>query len=391
MKAHRRQLFLLAILALVLSACGPTPLSTGGATADPQAVQAGETMDEEAMDAEADEAMDDDTMDAGQTDKDETMAQESMEDDEMMDEMAEKDEGMADAGMEAEEKAMADETMDEAGMGDAMEDDRMSDKEEMSDKEMGADKEMDSEQMDDGKMDDQGMGGQEQGMGEMADEEAMMDEMGMEAPQTFRVRIENISADSGLATPLAPGVWVLHPEGTPLFEPGAPDRGLGLEALAEDGDPAPLAAALASQGLTVGIFDTPVGASGPGPLFPGEAYEFEVTGTKEARYLSFASMVVQSNDLFIAPQAQGIDLFKAHASDTMMDSEAQREMAVEVYLWDAGTEVDETPGSGPNQAPRQPAPNTGPEDPNPTVRQADPALGYPPVPMLVRVTITPVK
>ena len=30
-----------------------------------------------------------------------------------------------------------------------------------------------------------------------------------------------------------------------------------------------------------------------------------------------------------------------------------------IGLWDAGTEVDETPGSGANQAPRQAAPNTG--------------------------------
>jgi hypothetical protein len=32
----------------------------------------------------------------------------------------------------------------------------------------------------------------------------------------------------------------------------------------------------------------------------------------------------------------------------------------QILLWDAGTEVNEEPGLGPNQAPLQPAPNTGP-------------------------------
>lgn len=357
MKAYRPYLFLVAILALVLSACGPAGLTPGGTAAEPRAMQ-----DKEAMAPETDKAMDADEM-MGESMKDSTMD----------------DKGMQDADMEAEEKAMADEMMDETGMDDAGKADGMSKKA------------MDGEQADEDKMDDEEMGGQEQGMGEeMADEEAMVDEMDMEASQTFRVRIENISADSGFATPLAPGVWVLHPEGTPLFQPGAPDPGLGLEALAEDGDPAPLAAALADRGLTVGIFDTPVGASGPGPLFPGEAYEFEVTGTKAVRYLSFASMVVQSNDLFIAPGPSGIDLFGASHPAAGMEQEAQA-LTLEIHLWDAGTEVNEVPGSGPNQAPRQPAPNTGPQDPDPTVRPADPGLGYPPASMLVRVTVTPVR
>ena len=33
-----------------------------------------------------------------------------------------------------------------------------------------------------------------------------------------------------------------------------------------------------------------------------------------------------------------------------------------VALWDAGTEKNEVPGVGPNQAPRQAAPNTGGND-----------------------------
>lgn len=56
------------------------------------------------------------------------------------------------------------------------------------------------------------------------------------------VRIENTSEDAMYTTPLAPGVYAVHAEGVdPLFTPGAPERGEGLEALAEDGDPTGLA------------------------------------------------------------------------------------------------------------------------------------------------------
>ena len=48
----------------------------------------------------------------------------------------------------------------------------------------------------------------------------------------FTVRIEN------LGTLLAPGAWVAQRGGTPFFTDGQPDRGAGLEALAEDGNPA---------------------------------------------------------------------------------------------------------------------------------------------------------
>ena len=56
-------------------------------------------------------------------------------------------------------------------------------------------------------------------------------------------------------------------------------------------------------------------------------------------------------------------------------------MSDRVYLWDAGTEVDQTPGEGADQAPRQAGPNTGDVDPDDQVRILEPADG-------IRVTIT---
>ena len=117
--------------------------------------------------------------------------------------------------------------------------------------------------------------------------------------------------DTGLITPLSPGVWAVHDNGiNPLFNTGSPDLGEGLEAIAEDGDPASLASALTGKAgvLNSGIFNTPVGSGGPGPAVPGGAYEFSFTA-EDGDYLSFMTMFVQSNDLFYTFPEGGIPLF----------------------------------------------------------------------------------
>ena len=208
---------------------------------------------------------------------------------------------------------------------------------------------------------------------------------------TFRVRIQNISADSDPSTLFASGVWILHNEAGPLFASGNTDRGAGLEALAEDGDPTTLAGALRAQGLHAGIFDTPVCVDTPGPLPSsdtvefGDTYEFEVTASPATPYLSFATMLVQSNDLFLAPTEKGLALFDENGTAMRM-----RDVTAELFLWDAGTEANEEPGVGPNQAPRQLVANTGNADEMTTVRPVDDGFSYHDVADMVKVTIVPV-
>src|SRR5262245_45545189 len=68
------------------------------------------------------------------------------------------------------------------------------------------------------------------------------------ADQIFAVRIENVSAgdalklSNGKTEPVgvAPVLYVIHTNRAPLFTSGKPDRGKGLEALAEDGPTGPL-------------------------------------------------------------------------------------------------------------------------------------------------------
>ncbi len=60
---------------------------------------------------------------------------------------------------------------------------------------------------------------------------------------------------------------------------------------------------------------TPVGKSSPGPILPGEKYEFEFMAS-HGENLSFASMLGQSNVIFLSPKDMGIELFTKNGSVT---------------------------------------------------------------------------
>ena len=167
----------------------------------------------------------------------------------------------------------------------------------------------------------------------------------------FRVRVENVSGSSSLPGPFAPGVWATHAEPGAFF---AND----FEALAEDGSPGGLAEAVAGNAAFAasGVFAVPTGGTDPAPIFPGGAYEFEFEADASTPYLSFGTMLVQSNDLFAAPMQSGLRVFDASGMPQTGD------VSDALVLWDAGSERNEAPGAGPNQAPRQAGPNTGPAE-----------------------------
>ncbi len=201
----------------------------------------------------------------------------------------------------------------------------------------------------------------------------------------FRLKIDNISGESGTPVPLAPGLAVVHSGLSPLFFADMNEPMFGLESLAEDGIPAMLAETLeASAGFSPAVFAVPDGATDPGPLLPGQSYTVTVDGAV-GTYLSFASMYVESNDLFFAPGEAGIPLFDQDGMPTVGDITEQ------IMLWDAGTEMNEEPGVGENQAPRQASPNTGPADANSTVRLVNDGFTYLPVNELIKVSVLPVR
>lgn len=190
----------------------------------------------------------------------------------------------------------------------------------------------------------------------------------------------HLDMNSGYVSPLAPGAWALHASSaTPIFNFGSPDYGEGLESLAEDGDPSSLATSLIGKdGVTQsGAFNTPVGASGPGALLPGNSYEFTFDA-EEGDYLSFATMLVQSNDLFFSPSDAGIPLFSGGTA-------LSGDITSSIMLYDAGTEVNELPGVGLHQ----PARLNGGDDENGNVTIVNDGFTYPAVSSVVKITITP--
>src|SRR5712692_5224480 len=185
-------------------------------------------------------------------------------------------------------------------------------------------------------------------------------------PTKFTVRVENISnpegttASNGVKFPfaLSPGMFVLSEKNAALFTEGKPARKNGLEMQAEDGDPSGLVASLVAMHHASnlhGVFNTAVGAMGAGPIRPGDSFEYSLTAMPGMK-LYTTMMFGQSNDWFYSPDANGIALFDTKGNLISGD------ITNKFILWDAGTEVDEEIGIGPNQGPRQKGINTGADE-----------------------------
>jgi hypothetical protein len=215
----------------------------------------------------------------------------------------------------------------------------------------------------------------------------------MPGPQAtkFKVRIENISTPDGqrasdgtnYSFALSPGMFMLSSKKAPLFKEGK-RASKGLEMQAEDGDPSGLVKSLemANHSSNLhGVYNTPIGAGMPGPIRPGEAYEFSFEAVP-GMTLYLTMMNGQSNDWFYAPDESGIELFHKNGHAISGDITGQ------LILWNAGTEADEELGIGPNQGPRQKATNTGPEE-NGVVGRVRQSVYYNKTAQLFRVTLMP--
>jgi hypothetical protein len=98
-------------------------------------------------------------------------------------------------------------------------------------------------------------------------------------------------------------------------------------------------------------------------------------------------MFVQSNDLFFAPRAGSIALFDSGGRAIHGNVTSQ------VAPYDAGTEVNQPPGAGPDQAPRQPKPDTGMAERFAVdlVANRRDGFSYPAVEAVVEVEIVPMS
>ncbi len=120
---------------------------------------------------------------------------------------------------------------------------------------------------------------------------------------TFIVRLEKTSTPETLnvlsdrstqPVPLSPGAYIVHREavdGSLLLPQDAANA--GLEAIAKVGNLAPYPHTVPGAA----VFNIPVGASEPGPIGPGAAYEFTIQAV-DGDKLDFVTMFIPSNDWF---------------------------------------------------------------------------------------------
>ena len=198
--------------------------------------------------------------------------------------------------------------------------------------------------------------------------------------------LRTLSGFTGVTVPLSPGPYAAHSDQIQVFDTLSA-AGAGVERLAEDGNPGPIVSSLQGNAEITdgGAFTTPNGADAAGPAGPGSSYTFTVDAKLGDR-LSFGTMYIQSNDLFYAFKPEGIPLFNDDGSPK------DRDVTSRVMLYDAGTEQDEEPGVGLNQAPRQSDDDVG-VDEDEDIRlignaPTNPFL-YPAADDIIEVTISP--
>ena len=125
-------------------------------------------------------------------------------------------------------------------------------------------------------------------------------------------------------------------------------------------------------------FDT-----GTTPAIGVDSVETFTVNAVPGQHLSLATMMVQSNDLFYAFGENGIPLYDGN------NTPLSGSIIAELQLWDAGTEVNQIPGSGSNQPPRQAGPDTGPDDSSTVQLLANlmDTLDYPDVAEILEINI----
>jgi hypothetical protein len=167
--------------------------------------------------------------------------------------------------------------------------------------------------------------------------------------------VEALRARTGVTVPLSPGAYAVHSDAATFHNVGGA-AATGIERIAEDGTPGEMVTALSGLDAV-----TTADAFGDGPIPPGNSVTFTVDAEPGNR-LSFATMYIQSNDLFYAFEPEGLALFDAN------DEPIDRTVTGAVRLYDAGTEADQEPGVGLDQAIRQADGNTGTDEGGSIVR-----------------------
>lgn len=245
-----------------------------------------------------------------------------------------------------------------------------------------------------------------------------------ESNRTFQLTVKNLKGamDANEPVILAPGLAVVHALDNPLFTDGEAERELGLGKIAVQGNPADLYAWFAETGSTGAplrlsssysvfapavvyafaadsdpvftqgeaaitgsgieesaedgnnqvIFDyinstlgIPVAKSNEAmPIAPGQSFTFTLDNVPEGYKFGYNTMLVNTNDWFLAYNNAGYDLFNEDGTPKSGVGATEKS-----YLYDAGTEIDQVVGFGADQPMRQTGPNSGADDQNTAIRR----------------------
>jgi hypothetical protein len=232
--------------------------------------------------------------------------------------------------------------------------------------------------------------------------------------QQFTVIVRNVSTPGTLATdrasgavPLSAGAFIVfRADADPTFTVGTlADSGIRL--IAEDGIPSPAFAPAGVEGTEVaelpltpgfarttvfdiGTFSSPGGADMGPAIFPAiDGFKAEqatfTLNAEQGDRLQIVTGFLQSNDFFFAFGAGGLPLFVGAAP-------IAGDVTQQLVLFDAGTEADTPPGTGPDQALVQGANGVdiGPVEvvPITPVSERHPDFVVPPPEAVIQVLIT---
>ena len=210
-------------------------------------------------------------------------------------------------------------------------------------------------------------------------------------PRQFTVTVANVSTPGTVDTPRAMGTVPLSPPAYAVFTGADPMFTSGQRAnegtarIAEDGFADAMIALLGSTARVSasGVQTSPGGPDSGPAVFAGESATFTVTARPGDR-LQIETMFVQSNDWFYGFTGGGLELFDG-------DDPVTGDVTSQLAVYDAGTEQDTAPGTGPDQKPVQAptATNVGPDEDVPVARAATrhPGFTIPANDRVIRVTI----
>ena len=142
---------------------------------------------------------------------------------------------------------------------------------------------------------------------------------------TYEVTIENLTSGQPFTPPLA----VTHRRGLErVFEVGE-EASLGVQEIAENGNLPPLVGVLGPDPKVLElVIALPTDPMAPPPILPGASRTFTITADRRARFFSFVSMLICTNDGFT-----GVSRMRLPRDD---DDPSVRTLVA----YDAGTEIN---------------------------------------------------